>query len=74
MVIEVQDDGEGIAPEHLALLGQRFYRPESSRSRSTGGVGLGLAIAKSIVEAHGGTLTLVSTLGVGTTARITLPA
>jgi len=52
--VEVVDSGEGIRPEDLSNVFERFYRGEKSRSRSTGGAGLGLAIARGIVEAHGG--------------------
>ena len=71
--ITLSDTGEGIAPEHLPHLGERFYRVEGSRSRRYGGAGLGLAICKSIVEAHGGTLTLESKPGKGTTVTLLLP-
>jgi signal transduction histidine kinase len=54
VLVEVTDTGEGIRPEDLPFIFDRFYRGEKSRSRSTGGAGLGLAIAKGIVEAHGG--------------------
>jgi signal transduction histidine kinase len=74
VVIAVADTGPGIAPEHLPHLGERFYRVDSSRSRPAGGTGLGLSICKSIVEAHSGTLSFQSTLGVGTTVTVTLPA
>jgi two-component system sensor histidine kinase BaeS len=50
----VRDTGEGISPAHLPHIFERFCRGEKSRSRATGGAGLGLAIAKGIVEAHGG--------------------
>jgi len=69
VVVSVSDDGEGIAPEHIGRLGERFYRPDSSRSRHKGGTGLGLAIAKSICMAHGGALEIESTPGFGTTVR-----
>jgi signal transduction histidine kinase len=72
--IEVEDEGDGIAPEHLMHLGERFYRVDSSRSRETGGRGLGLAIARGIVEAHGGSLTIRSVLGEGTIACVELDA
>jgi signal transduction histidine kinase len=72
--IEVTDTGAGIAPEHLPRVFDRFYRVDQARSRSGDGSGLGLSIAKMLVEAHGGTLTLSSTLGVGTRAVIRLPA
>lgn len=72
--LTISDDGEGIAPEHLPRLGERFYRPEASRSRERGGVGLGLAIAKGIVEVHGGEMEIRSEVGVGTTVLVRLPA
>ena len=73
VVFEVADTGEGIAPEDLPHVFERFYRGEKSRSRSTGGAGLGLAIARGIVEAHGGRIWAKSELGRGTTVRFTLP-
>ena len=63
----------GIAPEHPAHLGERFYRVEESRPRPSGGTGLGLSICKDIAVAHKGTLTLESVLGIGTTVRVILP-
>jgi signal transduction histidine kinase len=72
--LTITDDGEGIAPDHLPRLGDRFYRPEASRSREQGGVGLGLAIAKGIVEAHGGEMEIRSEVGIGTTVLVRLPA
>lgn len=71
--IQVADTGEGIAPEHLPHLGERFYRAEAARSRTGGGTGLGLAICRSIAEAHGGRLTVESIVGQGTTVRVALP-
>lgn len=71
--IEVEDHGEGIAPEHLPHLTERFYRVDSARARKDGGTGLGLAISKSIIEAHGGTLAISSELGKGTLATVRLP-
>jgi heavy metal sensor kinase len=73
VVLTVADTGEGIAPEHLEHLGERFYRIDAARARQHGGTGLGLAISKSIVEAHGGTLVIDSTLGAGTQVTVTLP-
>jgi heavy metal sensor kinase len=73
IVLGVQDTGEGIAPEHLPHVTDRFYRVDDARTRSTGGTGLGLAICRSIAEAHGGTLTVESALGQGTLVRVTLP-
>jgi signal transduction histidine kinase len=72
-VLEVADTGRGIAPEHLTRLFDRFYRGDAARSRATGGAGLGLSIAKVLVDAHGGTLSLSSSLGEGTLARVRLP-
>jgi len=70
---EVADTGEGIAPEDLPRVFERFYRGEKSRSRATGGAGLGLAIARSIVEAHGGSIWIASQRGAGTTVSFTVP-
>lgn len=71
--LTVADQGEGIAPEHLHRLTERFYRVDTSRSRSLGGTGLGLSIVKHIVERHRGRLTIESEPGKGTTAHILLP-
>jgi signal transduction histidine kinase len=73
VVIEVQDDGEGIEAQHLPRLFERFYRVDAGRSRDRGGAGLGLAIVKHLVESMDGTITVESTVGVGTTFRVTLP-
>src|SRR5262249_38875727 len=72
--LSVRDTGIGIQADHLAHLGERFYRPDKARSREMGGAGLGLSIARSIATANGGTLHLTSEPGVGTTARLTFPA
>lgn len=71
--IWVADEGEGIAPEHLPRLTERFYRVDSQRSRTLGGTGLGLAIVKHIVERHRGRLEIDSRLGEGTRVSFTLP-
>ena len=73
-VLEVRDTGIGIAPEHLARLGERFYRADKARSRQMGGAGLGIAIARRIAALHGGRLDLSSIPGQGTTATLRLPA
>ncbi|HEY2596296.1 MAG TPA: HAMP domain-containing sensor histidine kinase, partial [Chloroflexota bacterium] len=72
-LVEVTDTGRGIAPEHLPRLFDRFYRADAARSRAAGGAGLGLSIARLLVEAHGSDLTLSSTVGVGTVATVRLP-
>ncbi|GGI74194.1 hypothetical protein GCM10007973_08760 [Polymorphobacter multimanifer] len=69
----VSDIGEGIAPEHLPRLTERFYRVDSQRSRKMGGTGLGLAIVKHIVERHRGRLEIESQLGEGSRVSFTLP-
>lgn len=69
----VADEGEGIAPDHLPRLTERFYRVDSGRSRAMGGTGLGLAIVKHIVERHRGRLDIASIVGKGTTVSILLP-
>jgi two-component system phosphate regulon sensor histidine kinase PhoR len=73
IVVTVTDQGDGIAPEHLPRLTERFYRVDPGRSRSLGGTGLGLAIVKHIVERHRGRLDIASRPGVGTTVTVTLP-
>lgn len=73
--IAVSDSGEGIPPAHLPRIFERFYRVGSARDRASGGSGIGLAIAKAIVEAHGGTIHAESAgTGRGTTVRLRLPA
>lgn len=74
IVIEVSDDGKGMPPEVAAHVFERFYRSDASRTRDTGGSGLGLAITKSLVEMHGGTVTVDSTEGEGSTFSVRLPA
>jgi len=70
----VQDDGPGISEEMLALVLEPFGQAEGAYARSHGGVGLGLPIVKAVVELHGGTFTLSSDAGAGTSARVHLPA
>lgn len=72
--IEVGDRGPGIAPGDLPHVFERLYRGSKARSESPSGAGLGLAIAKSLVEAMGGTIGVTSRLGAGTTFTVTLPA
>lgn len=74
LVVEVHDRGPGIPPEDLARVFEPFYRGDRSRTRRSGGVGLGLPLARRIVEAHGGTVTLESREGEGTVARVRVPA
>ncbi|MGK5683792.1 sensor histidine kinase [Actinoplanes sp. URMC 104] len=71
--LEVGDTGPGVAPDERALIFERFGRGDASRSRHTGGAGLGLPIARGLAEAHGGQLTYVGT-GPGATFRLDLPA
>jgi signal transduction histidine kinase len=71
--ITIDDDGPGIPEQELQRVFEPFYRVEASRGRDTGGVGLGLAIALSIIEAHGGTLTLANRPTGGVRATVTLP-
>jgi signal transduction histidine kinase len=71
--VVVADNGIGIPPEAQEKVFEAFYRTDDSRSRATGGYGLGLSLTKSIVEAHGGTIQLNSTLGCGTTIMMWLP-
>ncbi len=71
-LIEVSDDGSGIAQEHLSHLFNRFFRVEKSRSREVGGSGLGLAIVKHLIEAHKQTVNVRSTVGIGSTFGFTV--
>ena len=72
--IIVADTGPGIAAEYLPHLFERFYRADASRNRSSGGAGLGLAICKTLAEAHGGHITVQSQLAQGTVFQLRLPA
>ncbi|MDK2973429.1 MAG: two-component system, OmpR family, phosphate regulon sensor histidine kinase PhoR [Candidatus Sumerlaeota bacterium] len=71
--IRVTDRGPGIAPEHLERLFERFYRVDKARSRDLGGTGLGLSIVKHVAQAHGGTVTVTSKVGEGSTFVLHLP-
>ena len=73
LTLSITDHGEGIAPEHLPRLTERFYRADTGRSRAAGGTGLGLAIVKHVVERHRGRFDISSRPGEGTTATIMLP-
>jgi heavy metal sensor kinase len=73
VVLCVSDTGIGIGPEHLPHIFERFYRVDKARSRKDGGIGLGLAICKSIVEAHGGQIAVTSSLEGGTRFEVRLP-
>jgi two-component system phosphate regulon sensor histidine kinase PhoR len=71
--VVVQDHGVGISGKHLPRLFERFYRVDKARSRQLGGTGLGLAIVKHIVQAHGGSVSVESTMGEGSTFTLHLP-
>lgn len=71
--IAVEDRGMGIAPEELSQVGTPFFRTDRSRTRQTGGVGLGLSLSRKIVSAHGGSLEIESELNKGTRVQIRLP-
>jgi two-component system phosphate regulon sensor histidine kinase PhoR len=71
--LTVRDRGSGIGAEHLPRLFERFYRVDKGRSRKLGGTGLGLSIVKHIVQAHGGTVAVESTPGIGSIFRVRLP-
>ena len=69
----VEDSGAGIPTRDLERVFERFYRVDAARSRRTGGTGLGLSIVKHVVESHGGTVTALSQLNVGSKFTMTLP-
>jgi len=73
MTVAIQDRGPGIAPEDIVRLGERFYRGDTARGRRTGGTGLGIAIARGIMRAHGASLEVSSVVGQGTTVTIAMP-
>jgi len=73
VLLTVSDSGMGIAEDEQAKLFSRFYRTEAAKSDAIPGTGLGLSIVKSIVAAHGGTVTFESAVGVGTTFVVALP-
>jgi signal transduction histidine kinase len=72
--LRVTDQGEGIPEEALPHIFERFFRVDRSRSRSSGGAGLGLSICKAIVERLEGTIHIQSAMGRGTEVTVTLPA
>jgi two-component system heavy metal sensor histidine kinase CusS len=73
VLVRVEDTGSGVAPEHLPHLFDRFYRGDPARSGHPQGTGLGLAIVKSIVELHGGSVSISSRLGLGTSVLLRFP-
>jgi signal transduction histidine kinase len=73
VTVEVRDTGHGIEPEHLPHIFDRFYRADPARSRDTGGSGLGLAVVKNLVEAHGGMISVSSAVERGSIFTFTLP-
>ena len=73
VLLRVRDHGPGIPKEHLPRVTEPFYRADPARSRSTGGLGLGLYLAKRIAEAHRGSLVIESELGQGTLCTVTIP-
>ncbi|MDQ5818940.1 MAG: cell wall metabolism sensor histidine kinase WalK [Actinomycetota bacterium] len=73
LTVRVRDTGAGIPEEELGQLFERFYRVNKDRSRATGGSGLGLAISKQIVEMHGGSISVESEIGTGSTFEVRLP-
>ena len=74
VLLRVVDQGEGVTPEHLPRLTERFYRVDPGRSRSVGGTGLGLAIVKHIAERHRAALDIASRVGEGTAVSVIFPA
>ena len=73
VVVAVEDDGEGLAPGAPQRMFERFWRDDESRTRASGGAGLGLAIAQGLVHAHGGTIWAENRQGGGARVAFTLP-
>ncbi len=73
LIVEVTDEGQGIPAKDLPYIFERFYRADQSRTRKTGGIGVGLAIVKQLVEAHGGHITAQSTEGKGSVFTVVIP-
>ncbi len=73
VILTVQDEGVGIAVDHIDRIFERFYRVDKARSRAAGGTGLGLAIVKHVAQLHGGTVSVVSRVGEGSTFTVTFP-
>jgi signal transduction histidine kinase len=72
--IDVKDYGCGMSQSHIEHIFERFYRVDKGRSRDAGGTGLGLSIVKHVVQLHGGSVSVVSELGVGSTFTIKIPS
>lgn len=73
VIVSIQDRGIGIPSDDIPFLFEPFYRADPSRSRETGGFGLGLSLCKAIMEAHGGSISIESQIGMGTTVRLKFP-
>jgi signal transduction histidine kinase len=73
LVLEVNDSGVGIDAKHLGRVTEAFYRPDASRQRKTGGIGLGLYLCRNIVAAHRGTMIIESEPGKGTSVIVSIP-
>jgi signal transduction histidine kinase len=73
LFIAVHDEGAGIPPDALERVFERFYRVDAARSRERGGTGIGLSIVKHVAQAHGGSVSVVSELGAGSTFTLQLP-
>ena len=72
-IVEIDDDGPGIPPADSERVFEPFYRREPSRNRQTGGIGLGLAVVRTIARGHGGDVSLTNRSGGGLRARVVLP-
>jgi signal transduction histidine kinase len=73
VIVSIEDTGIGIAPENISFIFDRFWRADKARSRRYGGMGMGLAIAKAIAEAHRGEISVISKPAIGTAFKVKLP-